>query len=629
MATAIPQFEPFDIHADGAIAQRWRKWIKRLENLFVAAAISDKKRQRALLLYYAREEVSEIFDTLPDTGDDFETAKTKLNAYFDPKKNVEFEIFTFRQAKQNPVETMNSYHSRLRQLATTCEFTDVDKEVKSQIIQSCTSQRLRRKALRDSTMTLEALLAEARALEVSEQQATDIESPGAANAVLPPKSETPDKPARCFNCGGSWPHDAKAGCPARNRKCNSCKKYGHYAQYCRSSQKGQSGVKGGTRRKGNKKQGHRRPKPPQTINQVNEESRLRSPPLSSEDEYTFTLSPRTKVSAPFVSLKVNGVACKFLVDSGASVNIVSYDVLKMFDRTLEPCDTKVYAFNSSEPLPVLGKFKALVESKCHSVDSEFLVVNAKTSLLGYTTATDLGILQIANAVSVEKNVFQSYLSLFSGLGKMKNVEVKLHIDENVKPIHQSHRRIPFHQRKNLEACVESLLQQDIIEPADGPTPLVSPVVLVPKPKQPGGVRLCVDMREANKAITRERHLMPTPDEVVHDLSGAKVFSKLDLNQGYHQLVLHPESRHITTFSTHLGLYRYKRLSFGVNAAAEKFQDVIATAISDIPNAKNISDDVIIYGVNTEEDALASCPNPFQRVELDSEERKVSVLHATY
>ena len=155
---------------------------------------------------------------------------------------------------------------------------------------------------------------------------------------------------------------------------------------------------------------------------------------------------------------------------------------------------------------MLGKFKALVESKCHSVDSEFLVVNGKASLLGYTTATDLGILQIANAVSVEKNVLQSYSSFFSGLGKMKNVGVKLHIHENVRPVHQSHRHISFHQRKNLEACVESLLQQDIIEPADGPTPWVSPVVLVPKPKQPGGVRLCVDMREANKAITRERHL---------------------------------------------------------------------------------------------------------------------------
>ena len=98
MASALPNFDPFDIHADGAIAQRWRKWIKRLENLFVAAAITDKKRQRALLLYYAREEVCEIFETLVHTGDDFAMAKEKpCTEYFDPKKNVEYEIYTFWQ----------------------------------------------------------------------------------------------------------------------------------------------------------------------------------------------------------------------------------------------------------------------------------------------------------------------------------------------------------------------------------------------------------------------------------------------------------------------------------------------------------------------------------------------------
>ena len=52
--------------------------------------------------------------------------------------------------------------------------------------------------------------------------------------------------------------------------------------------------------------------------------------------------------------------------------------------------------------------------------------------------------------------------------------------------------------------------------------------------------------------------------------GQKFFAKLDLNQGYHEMVFHPDSKHITTFFTHLGLYKYRRLSFGVNAAAEKF-----------------------------------------------------------
>ena len=104
---------------------------------------------------------------------------------------------------------MNLYHSPLRQLAATCEFTDIGKEIKSQINQFCIQG--------DSTMTLEALLAEARALEVLEQQkAASIESPRSANVVLCRKSETLDKKARCFNCGESWPHDAKAGCPARN-----------------------------------------------------------------------------------------------------------------------------------------------------------------------------------------------------------------------------------------------------------------------------------------------------------------------------------------------------------------------------------------------------------------------------
>ena len=207
MASALPNFDPFDIHADGAIAKRWRKWITRLENQFVAPAITDKKRQRALLLYYAGEEVCEIFETLVDTGDDFAMVKEKLTEYFDPKKNVEYEIYTFWQARQNPGESMNAFYSRLRQLSATCEFGDVDKEIKSQIILTCSSQRLRRKALRDTTMTLETLLNEARALKISETQAKDIESSGnAANALLP----TPSQPKKnCFSCGGIWPLDSR------------------------------------------------------------------------------------------------------------------------------------------------------------------------------------------------------------------------------------------------------------------------------------------------------------------------------------------------------------------------------------------------------------------------------------
>ena len=57
------------------------------------------------------------------------------------------------------------------------------------------------------------------------------------------------------------------------------------------------------------------------------------------------------------------------------------------------------------------------------------------------------------------------------------------------------------------------------------------------------------MRDANKAIRRTRHVTPTIEELVSDLNGATVFSKIDLRSGCHQLELDPESRYITTFST--------------------------------------------------------------------------------
>ena len=87
----------------------------------------------------------------------------------------------------------------------------------------------------------------------------------------------------------------------------------------------------------------------------------------------------------------------------------------------------------------------------------------------------------------------------------------------------------------MEKELERLKNLDIIEKVTGPTPWVSPIVVVPKSS--GQVRLCMDMREANKAVMRERHLMLTIDDLVADLNGATVFSKLDLSSGYHQLKL--------------------------------------------------------------------------------------------
>ena len=138
----------------------------------------------------------------------------------------------------------------------------------------------------------------------------------------------------------------------------------------------------------------------------------------------------------------------------------------------------------------------------------------------------------------------------------------------------------------------------VIEKVEGPTSWVNPLVVVEKPN--GDIRICLDMRQANLAIVREKHPLPTVEETLQEVSNAKVFSKLDLNMAFHQIELHPDSRDITTFAAPNGLYRYKRLLFCVNMATEKFQQIVWQIIKDCPGAYNLHDDLRVVGANDKE-----------------------------
>jgi len=120
--------------------------------------------------------------------------------------------------------------------------------------------------------------------------------------------------------------------------------------------------------------------------------------------------------------------------------------------------------------------------------------------------------------------------------------------------------------------LKQLEELDIIEKVNGPTSWIKPLVTVEKPN--GDIRIRLDMRQANRAILREKNSEPAVEETLQEVSEANVFSKLDLNVAFHQIELHPDSRDIITFAAPDGLYRYKRLLFSVNMVTEKFQQLI-------------------------------------------------------
>lgn len=152
-----------------------------------------------------------------------------------------------------------------------------------------------------------------------------------------------------------------------------------------------------------------------------------------------------------IRLQIEGNQLQFLIDSGASVNVIdkkTFDQINTSKKILQKSNAKVFPYGSNTPLKIIGKvdLNLTVGSKIHAV--EFQVIPGKgRTLLGRKSATELGLLQIGliNTVSAEctnqgqsqecEAILRSFEDRFQGIGKLKDFQLKLHIDDSVTPVH--------------------------------------------------------------------------------------------------------------------------------------------------------------------------------------------------
>ncbi|CEL11248.1 hypothetical protein ASPCAL14351 [Aspergillus calidoustus] len=100
------------------------------------------------------------------------------------------------------------------------------------------------------------------------------------------------------------------------------------------------------------------------------------------------------------------------------------------------------------------------------------------------------------------------------------------------------------------------------------SPFASPILMAQKPG--GGLRFCVDYRKLNAITKKDRYPLPLIDEVLERISQAKIFTKLDIRQGFHRLRMHPDSEDLTAFRSRYGTYKYKVLPFGLTNGPAAF-----------------------------------------------------------
>lgn len=203
-----------------------------------------------------------------------------------------------------------------------------------------------------------------------------------------------------------------------------------------------------------------------------------------------------------------------------------------------------------------------------------------------------------------QKLLQEYDHLFSTptqLPPQRSADHHIDFQPGAQPV----RVRPYHyspiQKTEIEEQVKQMLQNGVIRPSS--SAFASPVLLVRK--KDGTWRFCIDYRHLNAVTQKNKHPMPVVDELLDELSGAKVFTKLDFRSGYHQIWMASGDEHKTAFRTHQGLYEFMVMPFGLTNAPATFQSLMNMIFAALLRRGVLvfMDDILIYSETLEEHVL--------------------------
>jgi transposase InsO family protein len=590
-------FESMD---SSLVRVNWEKWIRSFEIYSDANDISDNTKKRAKFLHLGGTDIQELVYNLPGAIEEYDPARKndvytslieKLNDHFSPIQNSTFERHLFRSLQQKENEKISDFVIRLRNQANKCNFGSTQKEtieinLKDKIIDSCTFVELKKKFL-EKEYSFKEITDMYMVHEQIQKQSKMMMGNGSEVNDNVNKINTFNRKYSNIDCGrcGSRNHTSNdQKCPAINKICTKCNLRGHFSLKCRTNK----------RRIYNNNDGKFKKR------------KLNVNAITSEDEsfddlyhcFRIDNGPQHKLSnEELISCKIGNSEICMLIDSGSKLNIINGKDWKKISAenpntlSINKDVGKVFkAYASPGNLQVSCKFNTRLSLKNGNseITTFYVVENGDKSLLGKNSAINLGVLRIGLDINNIVDV--------TPFPKMRNIIIQLKIDPNVTPVTQPYRRVPIALEEKIEKKLNEALKMDIIELVDS-SPWISPIVVVLKDDK--DIRICVDMRRANLAIKRENYPMPTFEDLVHKLRNSRLFSRLDVKNAFHQLELSPESRSITTFITHRGLYQYKRLMFGINAAPEIFQKVFERMLSNCSGCINYIDDIVVFGETSE------------------------------
>lgn len=551
----------------------------------------------------------------------FEELVTLLKTALCPK-NIEFvERAKFFTRVQKAGESAADFAMALRAIAKTCNFGDqLDSQLRDRFVMTLRDEKTRGQLIQASPKSLDEALSRAQTNEISQAVAGPSDSylhqvQSSSTNVFQPTTQTRGQAARfdtnrqSFHGRNQFQSRFKRGfnstrdqyrnqeklcdrcdkplrthrgeCPAKHWQCRGCGLTGHVQSRCKTARF--------------------------RTGQFDEESEHRL------GKYHFLNLIKIDTEPPvYMYVNINGIDMKCEIDSGATTGVISSTVYRRYFSTckLNSVSDKIFTLADDSKCKVCGVIKVLLngryESQAIIVDSgnesppligrtwlAYLFPNWKSSFKGSNNEVKC----VRNSFVETRKCFideikTKYKSVFEPhQGPIIGFRVHLKLKSSARPVFRKPSVIPFSLLGKVKDNLNDLVSRDIVKRVNF-SDWASQIVVADKKN--GDIRVCCNYkRTLNPNLENHDYPIPRVDDIIFTLNGFAFFSLIDLSGAYLQLELDDESKKLTTINTHMGLFAYQRLPFGVKSAPGIFQEVIDKILNGLVGVVSYFDDILI------------------------------------
>lgn len=571
-------------------------YLERLEQYFAANDVANDKKVPVLLsvigpITYAV--LKNIVSPDPPSGKTFAQLKDALKGHYNPKPLVISERYKFHCRAQKENESVADYVVELKRLAMTCDFgAFLAEALRDRFVCGLHADSIRKKLLAEVDLTFqrasEIALAEESASAGSETvhgkttsvYKVSLSKPQHRHQGFDSKSKSSGAANRtwgpCYRCGER--HNAQT-CKFKDTKCHSCEKMGHIAKTCRSKPK-------------DKKQANRTLSTKSTSYVAEDDS------LGMYTVYSSSAASGTMDSYK-VTVDIDKCPLEMEVDTGAAASIIPERIYKNHFSHIPLVSTIPLKTYAGGTIPLKGEIRVPVTYGDQNVTLPLVVAQVTgPPLFGRNWLKRIK-LNWRTIFAVTKGpsegvdeLLHKYRSLFQpGMSTIKGHKAHIRVKEDTQPIFCRARPVPYALKDKVGAELGRLEREGVITKVES-SDWAAPIVIVPKSN--GSLRICGDYKVTiNRAVEIPPYPLPNTEDLFATLAGGTKFSKLDLAHAFQQVELDETSKEYLTINTHLGLFRYNKLPFGVSSAPAIFQSIMDQILQGLEGVVCRGDDILI------------------------------------